>query len=246
MEHLLGRRLEGGVAGFLAFDVAIHAATLLAVLVYFSRDLARLVPGREPLEKDWYLELTGGRSVLYFYFMLLVTLAPLFIVYPLFGDYLKALRSEPLAIAGAFVYAGGLMLFSEGAGRQPSAPRFGLGVTDALLVGLAQAVALAPGASRSGMTMATGRLAGLSREAAFCFSFLMAIPAVAGALAVEMRAIAGFPQFGMLLAGIVGAFISGLLALATLRCIIVRLGLWVFGAYCVFAGILTIIMRAYI
>lgn len=237
MEHLLGRRVEN----MLAFDVVVHGATLLAVVVYFAKDLVRLVPGREPLEDDWYVDLTGGARAPYFYVLVGVSLVPLLVVYPFWGRYIEALRGEPMAIGAAFIYAGGYMIISEFAKQRRGLP--GLGLGDAFLIGLAQAVALAPGVSRSGMTIATGRLSGLSTDAAFRFSFLMAIPAIAGAVVVKLPDIAGFPAVGMMIAGALGAFASGFLALAILKRLVIRLGLWIFGAYCVAMGVVTIVVR---
>lgn len=240
MEHILGRNVEG----YLAFDVAVHAATLAAILVYFAKDLSRLVPSREPLDDEWYQEIAGGRGALYFYWLIVLAMVPLLVVYPLWGKYITALRREPIAIGVAFLYAGGFMTLAEALGRK-SRGRKGLGWVDILLIGLAQAVALAPGISRSGMTISTGRMAGLSRDAAFRFSFIMVIPAILGAVVVELDNIAAFENWPALAAGAVGAFLSGMVALALLRRIVLRIGLWVFGLYCVLIGILTIIVRVY-
>jgi len=225
--------------------VAVHVATLLAVMVYFFRNIIHMVPGREPFEEDWYNRVSGGASATYVYVLIAVTLIPLAIVYVFWGDAIESLRTEPYAVAFGFIYGGGILIVSDFLALRGKDRGVGLGIIDALLIGLAQAVALAPGVSRSGTTMATGRIMGLSKEAAFRFSFLMYIPAVAGAAVLKMKDMAGFENPAVMASGFVTAFFSGLLALAILRRAIERLGLTVFGIYCVVAGIVTIILRGY-
>ncbi|MBN1807917.1 MAG: undecaprenyl-diphosphate phosphatase [Planctomycetes bacterium] len=237
-EHFFGVNVEE----FLPFDVAVHFATLLAIIIYFWRDISRLVPGREPYDEDWYLRITGGGGAGYMYLMVALTMVPVAAVYVLWKDDIAALRTEPYAVAGGFIYGGIVLIVSDILALRGKGRGMGLGMVDALLIGLAQSVALAPGVSRSGTTMATGRILGLSKEASFRFAFIMAVPVMAGATAVELKDMAGFGNFWALAAGMAAALVSGLGALAVLRRVVARLGLSVFGSYCVMAGIVTIII----
>jgi undecaprenyl-diphosphatase len=230
---------------FLSFDIVAHFATLLAVFTYFAKDLRRLIPGREPLEEDWYVRISGGGKAYYFYLLIVATLVPLVIVYVLWHKDITALRTEPYAVAGGFLYGGFILILSDFLSFRAKNKGVGLGIMDALLIGLAQAVALAPGVSRAGATIATGRILGLTKEAAFRFSFFMAIPAIGGAVLLHLKDISAFGNTGALILGGIAAFLSGLAALAILRRVMEKTGLTIFGVYCVLAGIVTIIIRAY-
>lgn len=157
----------------LAFDVAVHVGTLGAVVTYFARDLWQMT-------RDWCASLVRRQAVgqsTMAWFIILATiptgLAGL-AVKATMGDSLRSV----LVIALANLFFAGLLLWSDRTGRKERAVgqmRF----RDAVLIGLAQALALIPGASRSGVTMTAALMLGLTREAAARFSFLMAIPIIA-------------------------------------------------------------------
>lgn len=156
----------------LAFDVAVHVGTLAAVVTYFARDLKRMT-------RDWCASLVARRAVgesNLAWFIIVATiptgLAGLAVKATL-GDSLRSL----VVIAVANLVFAALLWWSDRSGPRTRA----LGEMrwrDALLIGLAQALALIPGTSRSGVTMTAGLLLGLTREAAARFSFLMAIPII--------------------------------------------------------------------
>jgi undecaprenyl-diphosphatase len=157
----------------LAFDVAVHVGTLVAVVAYFARDLGRMA-------RDWTLSLAAGRPVgeSRLAWCVIVATVPT----GLAGLAVKALAGEALrsalVIALANLVFAGLLWWSDHHGRR-SRGVDDLRLRDALLVGCAQALALIPGASRSGVTMTAGLMLGLGREAAARFSFLLALPAIA-------------------------------------------------------------------
>ena len=119
------------------------------------------------------------------------------------------------------------------------------GFRQAAIVGLAQAVAIMPGISRSGATIATGILTGLDRELSFKFSFLLAIPAILGASILKAREIGAqllTKDVGFFLAGGISAMIVGLAALNFLFRLIKNNKLHLFGIYCIIAGLIVIIL----
>lgn len=170
-EHFLGFR-EGG----LAFDVALHLGTLAAILLYFRRDFflmaTALLPGRgKSAEGALYRRL--------FFFLCLATVPG-----ALFGLLLEkpaeTLFRNPALVATTMGGVGLLLLWAERAGRR-NREIHALTLTDALLIGLSQALAIVPGVSRSGITMTTGLFLGMSRESAARFSFLLSAPIIFGA-----------------------------------------------------------------
>ena len=111
------------------------------------------------------------------------------------------------------------------------------GVFDALLIGLVQGAAITPGLSRSGVTITTGMLLGLEPDMAFRFSFLLSIPAILGALALEVFHGSGnYPEWQVVAAGFFSAFVIGWIALRILRSLVDRGKLFYFAPYCFVLG----------
>lgn len=157
----------------LAFDVAVHVGTLLAVVIYFRRELASIL-------RDWFKSLATRREVtqnaVLGWGMIIGTL-PVGVAGLLAKDWVETMLRSPLVIAAATIVFGGLLWLSQVLGSQ----RRGLDRLtwqDALVIGLFQAVALIPGTSRSGITLTGGLLLGLERAAAARFSFLLSIPVI--------------------------------------------------------------------
>ena len=165
--HLLAlqKALSFSVKG-LAFDVSLHLATLLAVLVYFRHEILHVFRGAS----RWQILLRIG-----------IATVPSVVVLLLFGKYREELPSG--FAVGGWLFSGIYLLWTEGKGGAKSyaeAP-----VSSALAIGMAQSLSILPGVSRSGSTIAAGLWLNLSREDAAKFSFLLAIPAIAGAGVVE-------------------------------------------------------------
>lgn len=160
---------EGG----LAFDIVLHLGTLVAVFVFYWKDIIALLRGillRE--KKSLILGLT-----------LVIGTIPVATAGFLLGDLIEGLRSNMFFISGALAFTGTILFFS---GRIPVARKPGITFKRGVLVGLAQTLAILPGVSRSGTTICTGLFAGLSREEAARFSFLLAVPAILGAAVKEL------------------------------------------------------------
>ncbi len=188
----------------LAFTVALHMGTLLAVLLYFARVWLELIA-----------DALHGRFALVR--LLVVATIPAVVAAVLFDDLISGPLREPLSIAAALVVGSGLFVLAErvATGRRPSATP-----TDAAAIGVAQALALIPGLSRSGLTISMGLARGLQRDQAARLSFLLSTPAVFGAglkTALDLRrSSAIFEHPDALVVGFVVSFVSGLAAVAFL------------------------------
>jgi undecaprenyl-diphosphatase len=203
----------------LAFAAVIHLGTLAAVVVALRHDVMRLIRialrtiasgGRhrgEPADERLILAIVIGTI-------------PAVLVGVAAGDLFESAVRTPLVVAGA-VTAGALLLWFAERVSSRERPLRSVGVIDGLMVGLAQALALIPGISRSGATISGGLLLGFRREAAARLGFLLGIPAIAGAGAVQLRRLLESSEdlaasAPLLVIGIVSAFISGLLAIKLL------------------------------
>jgi undecaprenyl-diphosphatase len=154
----------------LAFDIATNTGTLLAVIAYFRRDLLDLA--RALTRGDGLVEeMPAGR----FFIALVVGTIPVAVAGLLLADWVGTAARNPTLIAATSIGFGLLLAVADLFGRRRH-PLGSLTVTDALLIGLAQAVALVPGVSRSGITMTAALALGFRRPAAARFSFLLAIP----------------------------------------------------------------------
>ncbi len=182
-------RLMGWDDPFLSsaeFDVMLHLGTLAALLAYFWRDLIRLAVAWVSSIRDRRLGADPDRRLAW---LLLLTVIPAALVGALFEDFFDETFREALLLIPVLLAVGaGMLAFGERFGRRERGLEQ-LGVKDALVIGLAQALALFPGMSRSGVTIAAGLVLGLEREAAARFAFLMGIPIIAGAGLWKLRVI---------------------------------------------------------
>ena len=165
-------RMVGWADQGLAFDVAVHVGTLLAVVFYFRKDLLTLAV-------DWgksisHRQRIGDSSLAW---ALIWATAPVAVAGLLLHDLIESQLRTPLVIAITTV-AFGILLWVADIGGRRERSEHQIGWRDIIIIGLAQAVALIPGTSRSGITMTAGLLLGLTREAAARFSFLLSIPVI--------------------------------------------------------------------
>jgi undecaprenyl-diphosphatase len=208
--HLILARAFFGFDGDkfgLAFDVACHVGTLIAVLIYFRRDLARMIAALPRL-----FDLTDPDARLIW--LLAVATIPAAVVGLLFKHQIEDHLRTP-AIAAATLAIGGILLaLAERTGSQTRTDG-SLTWGEALLIGAAQALALVPGVSRSGATITAALFIGLRRADAARFIFLLAIPAILGAAASEAPKLlkAGLGDTASLFAiGIISSAIVGYVA----------------------------------
>ena len=168
----------------LFFDVLLHLGTLIAIFVYYWKDIVALCKQFVQLVRCLFSKQKrkamkqlppDGRLIL----MILVATLPLFVVLPI-KDKVESLYGNTIFVGAALVVTGCVLFFSDRMSRGKKGPK-SVTMLDALLVGVGQAVAVVPGLSRSGATISAGMMRGFHRRFAVRFSFLLSIPAVLGA-----------------------------------------------------------------
>lgn len=210
------------------FDTLLHGGTLLSVLVYFRREvqelLASLLPGGDPSRRRLAL-------------LLVVATVPTGLIGILFKDPLEALFHAPRSAAAMLLVTGAVLWVSEVLAR-PRMGLEGLGYGRALAIGTVQGLAIVPGISRSGSTIAAGTLLGIRGEDAARFSFLLSVPAILGAVVLQLPHVDSLEpaRLGAYAAGVVAAFASGLWAIRFLLAAIRRGRFRWFALYCWLLG----------
>lgn len=213
-------RLFNAAVPDIFFDICLHAATLVAVIIYFRGDIIDLIRRKQ---YKWIAYLTIGTI-------------PAVLAALLFEKKIEILFSNMTVVS--FMFMGtAIVLFiaqislwgSQGARKEITFFR-------SLYIGLAQAVALIPGISRSGMTVSTGIIGGMTKEEAFRFSFLLSIPVIAGATIYKAMRVDTWSfvsgNYNNYIAGMLCAFFVGLLSLNILWKVIKTEKLYIFGIYC--------------
>jgi len=215
----------------LSFSVILHVGTLVALLLYFRADWLRLVPAFLAVVRHRSL---GGDPDRRLALLIAVATVPALVLGYLLRD-LESLVREVGPVAVMLVVGGGILWLAERSGAR-SRVALDLSVRQALAIGGAQALALIPGVSRSGISISAGLFAGLDREAAARFAFLMATPITAGAGLWEVRKIIS-GEVGVelplvpLFAGMAASLVAGLLAIAVLMRYLRTNGVGIFVAY---------------
>jgi len=200
-----------------AFDVMLHMGTLVALLVYFWRDLIEILGAWLASIRDRRIGDDPQRRLAW---LLVVSVIPAAILGATLESFFDQAFREHYQWIALFVLVGATLLWlGERRGTQTRGLD-GMVLRDAVTIGAAQALALFPGTSRSGITIAAGLLLGLKREAAARFSFLMAVPVIAGAGIWKARTLVGASlggaQVNELIVGIVTSAIFGFVAIAFL------------------------------
>jgi len=189
----------GGLVDTLTFDVALHAGTLFALLLCFWKDWIGLL-----LKKHRLLGLIFIASL------------PAGILGVLFNHIVEENLRRPAVISFSLVAIGLFMLASERISKKMTKHVDDLTLRDALIIGAAQAVALIPGVSRSGITISSGLFMGMERESAARFSFLLSTPVIAGAVLLHTKKLIGNHtdyDFALFAYGFVASAITGFLAI---------------------------------
>jgi len=201
----------------LSFSVMLHLGTLAALLVYFRADWLRIVPAGFATLRDRSFRGDPDRRLAW---LIAASMVPAVIAGLLLDDLAETAFREPRLVAVTLVIGAVILWIADrwGAKRDEVGQ---LTFRGAIGIGVAQALALVPGISRSGISISAGLFVGLTREAAARFSFLMATPIIAGAGAWETRKIlagegAVDASAGALIVGVLAAFVSGLAAIAFL------------------------------
>lgn len=234
--HLaIGKELLGvEAAEDLVFEVTVHAATVLATIVVFRKQIWKLLCGlfkfRYNDETDYILKIC-------------VSMIPVFVVGMFFKDAVEGLFSSLLVVGVALLVTAVLLFLSDKAsgGKEGDAGDFrnGLSWKQAFIVGLGQACAVIPGLSRSGTTISTGLLCGMKREVVAQFSFLMVLVPILGEAFLDVvggdmaASAAGAPALAI---GFIAAFLSGLFACKAMIALVKKAKLKWFALYCAVVG----------
>lgn len=235
---LLWHRLTGWSAGDeVSFDVALHLATLAALLWFFRHDLATLASAwvRHVIRRT-----PSDASRLAW--LLLLGTVPAVLAGFAFEESISTTLRDPRITAVMLVAVGILMLVAESLARRQR-QLDGLNAGDALVIGCAQALALIPGVSRSGITIIAGLASGLHHAAAARFAFLLAIPVTAGAVLVKADALGAMAAENGLLIGVgfLSAALSGWWAIGFLLRVLRRATLRPFAVYRILVGLLLLL-----
>ena len=237
LQHIFGLREPE-----LAFDVFVHVATLLAVVVVYRRDVWALLvacPGI-PASLRPQLPRESKELVLYRRLGLFVLLAnvPTALIGLYVATAFEHLFAAPWAV-GVALLASGVLLWSLKSQMTGSRGLENLGVKHAFILGVVQGLAVIPGLSRSGSTIVAALWCGMQRQEAARFSFLMALPAILGAAVLESRKLdlALGPSLSVLLIGMSGALLVGYIALRFLLRLLSQGQLWRFAFYCWVIGL---------
>jgi undecaprenyl-diphosphatase len=230
---ILVPRLLGWPDQGLAFDVAVHVGTLVAVVAYFRHDIIRLLQAW--LQSCIHRQLSGDARLAWF---VLLGTVPAALAGLLLHDVIETWLRSPLVIAWATIGFGLLLGVADRYGRQQRGEA-GLQFLDVVWIGLAQAVALIPGTSRSGITMTAGLALGLTRSAAARFSFLLSVPVIVlagGYETLQLLEQAGPVAWDTLLLGTTVAAASAYLCIHLFLSLIERIGMLPFVIYRLLLG----------
>lgn len=230
----------------LFFDISVHAGTLIAVILFFRKDLIDMIVSAARLSALFF------RKRISFYelwenpevkltMLIVVGSFPTGIIGLLFKDIAEELFSSIVIVGCTLIVTGTFLWLTRGSSSKQGGDIGEFSVKQALLIGLVQGIAITPGISRSGSTIAAGLFLGLDREIAARYSFLLSIPAIVGAEILGLKD-AGFHSvdaavlIGTLSAGIVGYF-----ALTLLVYIVKKGQLHLFSPYCWLIGLIALI-----
>lgn len=224
-QHLLGLDIPG-----MRLDLMLHLGTLVSICVFYWRTLRRIVIGFE-----W-------RYIL----KIILSALPAIVIYIFFNDFIDGLFENAKMVGALLMFTGAVLI---GTRYLPRGNRE-ICWTRALLMGCAQALALLPGVSRSGMTLASARGGRINAENAAEFSFLMSAPLILGGVLLEIlkalhateAAQAAEVPWPLTALGAAVAAVVGYFSLVVLLRALKGRWFWLFGAYCISAGLLTIVL----
>jgi undecaprenyl-diphosphatase len=224
------------------FDVALHFGTLLAVVGYFRDELVRMAVGVMRTLRTRAIATSDERLG----WVIVIGTIPAVIVGGLGESWIDENLGEPWMIGVLLIAFGLLLAYAD---RRPQREDLEhVTMRHGVIIGIAQALALSPGVSRSGVTITAGRFLGLTRDAAARVSFLLLVPATAGAVVYKgaEAAIDGLPDgvIGPMIAGTIASAASGYLAIAGLLALVRRHSYDPFVYYRVVAGVLILLLIA--
>jgi len=221
----------------LLFTVILHFATALSTLVVFRKDIIQIVGGI--LKFQWNEETQ-------FAFKIVLSMLPAVIIGLLFEEELESFFGGSIAFVGAMLIITAVLLWLADRSKNTGKP---VTIKDSIIIGIAQAVAMLPGISRSGATISTSVLLGNDKTKAARFSFLMVVPLIFGKIAKDLLSgeiSTHNTHLGVMGIGFLAAFICGLIACTWMISLVKKSKLRYFSIYCVLIGLIAIVSSFYV
>lgn len=222
------------------FDIMVHLGTLVAVLIFFRKDIIQILKAvwNAIKTKNW----SDNEAKLGLY-IVLGTIITIVLAYPI-NEYAAFLVFRPELVGILLFLTGIVLLLSEYFSKHVSAKKVQVDLKTSVLIGLAQGLAALPGFSRSGWTIATGLFSGLDRVTAARYSFLLSIPIILGAsmvyplVKIDLHEALAF-NWHAIIAGTLVSGVVGYLCIKYFMKFLSKFSLTIFGYYCIIAGIIT-------
>ena len=233
--HLeLGKALLGDTSipqESMLFTVVLHAATALATIVVYRREIGQIIAGLFQFKNN---------DAFRYSVKIVISMVPAAAIGVVFSKELETLFDHQILLVGLMLWLTGILLMVADRAKNTAKS---VGFSHAIIIGIAQAVAILPGISRSGATISTSVLLGIDRTKAASFSFLMVVPLILGKIAKDILDGAltlSDDQFSVLAAGFIAAFITGLFACQWMIKLVRKAQLKYFSYYCFVVGALAI------
>ncbi|WP_282784772.1 undecaprenyl-diphosphate phosphatase [Phaeodactylibacter xiamenensis] len=217
----------------LLMTVTLHAATALSTLLIFRKDVAEILRGL--LQLEWNEELQFSLKIV-------LSMIPAAFVGLVFEEQIEQLFDQRIMLVGFMLIVTGLLLFLADRAKRTNKS---VSYINALIIGIAQAIAILPGISRSGATISTSVLLGIDREKSARFSFLMVVPLILGKMAKDIldgEMVMSADQAIPLAVGFVAAFVTGAFACLWMISLVKRSKLTYFSVYCFIVAAIAIFM----
>ena len=229
--HLVLAQRILGVNVPVAYDVLLHIGTLLPVIFIFRKDLFEIIKSFARFDRK--------KKSFNFGVMIIIASIVTGVIGFSFLKFFESLFTNITAVGIGFMVTGLFLLASKFFHGNR-----GIGLKDAVIIGLAQGVSIAPGISRSGMTISAGLIRKIDKKMIFTFSFLLSIIAVLGAQAVEMKSLdlVDIGSVTNLLVGVIAAAFTGYAAIRVLLKILISDKFYVFAFYCFAVGLVAMIL----
>ena len=237
------------VQSSLVFDTILHVGSLVAVVIYFWKDIIHMLTSffsslmdiprrqfREGIKEDKFKKLA--------WFVIIGTI-PAGLAGVLFKDFFEGLFNDVFIVGFFLIITGFLLWGSEMMSRRVDNKTSlkEMSVKNSILIGIAQAFAIAPGISRSGATISAGLFLGIERELAARYSFLLSIPAILGAALVQVKDISSIDVgTAVIIAGFLAAAVTGYIAIKIVLKLIQEKNLLIFAYYCWIIGPIAMIL----
>lgn len=222
------------------FDIMVHLGTLIAVLIFFRKDIMNILKAmwHALKNKDW-----SDKEAKLGLYICVGTIITIVLALPI-NEIAEKLVYKPAVVGGLLFITGFTLLYSEYKSKKLEKKTDNVDLKTSILIGLAQGLAALPGFSRSGWTIATGLFCGLDRITSARYSFLLSIPIILGAsmvyplVKIDVHEAVGY-NWSAIIAGTVVSGITGYLCIKYFMRFISKFSLAIFGYYCIIAGIAT-------